>query len=217
MTIKDTINKWRKRKRNNPLMVSLDRSDKIMFIIAGCNGAGKTTAFREGLYEILGRPEFINSDEIAKDLCPNDVESVQFLAGRKAVESIHTHLAGSKSFCVETTLATRTYQGYIREAHRMGFKVALFYYWLESPELALKRVGERVKEGGHNVPVATILERYDKSVKYLSSLYMPKADYWRIVNNSGFKQKVIATSASEVLNWGVLDKLIYYGKGNQNQ
>ena len=67
----------------DPLQLRLDRrSEKIMYIIAGCNGAGKTTAFRRSLYESLGRPEFINSDEIARSLCPEDVDSVQVSAGR---------------------------------------------------------------------------------------------------------------------------------------
>lgn len=202
---------------DNPLEVRLDRSDKIMYIIAGCNGAGKTTAFRKSLYESLGCPEFINSDEIARDLCPDDVESVQVRAGRLAIEGIRSHLAGQKSFCVETTLATRTYRGHIREAHRNGFKVALFYYWLDSPNLAVARVEQRVIEGGHNVPKDVIRERYDKSVRYLSSLYMPEVDFWKIVNNSGMFQKEVATSVTEVNNRGLLEELKCYGQDNQNK
>ena len=202
----------------SPLVLGLDRkAEKIMYIIAGCNGAGKTTAFRASLYESLGCPEFINSDEIAKRLCPEDVESVQVSAGRIAVESIHSHLDGDESFCVETTLATRTYRGHIQEAHRKGFKVALFYYWLDSPDLAVARVEQRVVEGGHNVPEATIRERYDKSIRYLSSLYIPKVDYWKIVNNSGMLQKEIATSVTVVNNRDLFNELMCYGQNNQNQ
>lgn len=175
---------------NNTLIERLDRSEKTMYIIAGCNGAGKTTAFRRGLYESLGCPEFINSDEIAHDLCPDDVESVQTQAGRLAVEKIHAHLAGDKSFCVETTLATRTYRGYIEEAHRNGFKVSLFYYRLESPEQAVARVKQRVKEGGHNVPEETVRIRYRKSIEYLDSLYLPIVDSWAIVDNGGMSIKL---------------------------
>ena len=199
-------------KTNNPLELRLDRSDKIMYIIAGCNGAGKTTAFHDSLYESLGCPEFINSDEIAKSLCPEDVESVQLHAGRLAIEGIHSHLDGDKSFCVETTLATRTYRGHIREAHRKGFKVALFYYWLNSPDLAVTRVELRVGEGGHNVPEDIIRERYDKSVRYLSALYMPEVDYWQIVDNSGMFQKEVATSVTVVSNRGLLEELKCYGQ-----
>ena len=203
---------------NDPLVLGLDRNaEKIMYIIAGCNGAGKTTAFRDSLYESLGRPEFINSDEIARSLCPEDVESVQVRAGRLAVEGIHSHLAGKESFCVETTLATRTYRGHIREAHRNGFKVALFYYWLDSPDLAVARVEQRVVEGGHNVPRDVIRERYDKSVRYLSSLYMPEVDYWKIVNNSGMLQKEVATSVTVVNNRSLLEELKCYGQDNQNK
>ena len=197
----------------DPLHLGLDRKEeKIMYIIAGCNGAGKTTAFRNSLYENLGCPVFINSDEIARGMCPEDVESVQISAGRIAVEKIHSYLAGDVSFCVETTLATKTYRGHILEAHRNGFKVALFYYWLDSPDLAVARVEQRVVEGGHNVPEEIIRERYDKSVKYLSSIYLPKVDYWKIVNNSGMLQKEIATSVTVVNNRGLFNDLMCYGQ-----
>lgn len=185
-----------------------------MYIIAGSNEAGKTTAFRNSLYNSLGCPVFINSDEIARELCPEDVERVQVSAGRIAVEKIHTYLAGNESFCVETTLATRTYRGHIFEAQQNGFKVALFYYWLDSADLAVARVEQRVAEGGHNVPEKTIRERYEKSVKYLSSLYLPKVDYWKIVNNSGMMQREIATSVTVVNNRGIFNNLMSYGQND---
>ena len=195
-----------------PLHVGLDsKSEKIMFIVAGCNGAGKTTAFRSSLYESLGQPVFINPDEIARRLCPEDVERVQAAAGRRALESLQKHLDGDASFCVETTLATRVYQGYINQAHQKGFKVALFYYWLDSPELAVARVEQRVIEGGHNVPESIIRERYHKSVRYLASLYIPKVDYWKIVNNSGMIQRGIATSVTVVSNQEQYDQLLRNG------
>jgi predicted ABC-type ATPase len=198
-----------------PLHLGLDsRSEKIMFIIAGCNGAGKTTAFRSSLYDSLGRPVFINPDEIAHLLCPEDVESVQASAGRMAIESLQEHLNGNESFCVETTLATRVYQGYINQAHRKGFKVALFYYWLDSPDLAVVRVEQRVVEGGHYVLENIIRERYDKSIRYLTNLYIPKVDYWKIVNNSSIVQREIATSVRVVKNQEQFDLLIRHGQGN---
>lgn len=174
-----------------------------MYIIAGCNGAGKTTAFRTKLYESLGRPEFINSDEIARSLCPEDVESVQVHAGRIAVEQIHAHLAGNKSFCVETTLATRTYRGYIQNAHQNGFKVSLFYYSLESPDLAVARVAQRVREGGHNVPEGIIRARYTKSVEYFNSLYKPIVDSWAIVDNG--RMSIRINDFSDIYAAGIKD------------
>lgn len=197
---------------SNPLQLELDRSEKIMFIIAGCNGAGKTTAFKQTLHESFGYPVFVNPDEIAKELCPEDVNRVQNQAGRQAVERIHEYLNGQDSFCVETTLATRTYQGHIKEAHENGFKVALFYYWLSSPELAVARVEQRVIEGGHDVPPDTIRDRYNRSIKYLSSLYLNKVDYWKIVDNSGFVQQEIASSVTVVNKREAFDDLMKYGQ-----
>lgn len=203
---------------SNPLHLAIDiKTEKLMYIIAGCNGAGKTTAFRDKLYEGLGRPVFINSDEIAREMCPENVESVQISAGRKALEKIYSFLASDESFCVETTLATRTYLGHIKKAHENGFKVALFYYWLDSPELAVAKVEERVREGGHNVPEEIIRERYDKSVKYLSQLYIPNVDFWKIVNNSRMMSAEIATSVTEVKNYYLFNDLMNYGKDDKNK
>ena len=197
----------------DPLQLRLDRrSEKIMYIIAGCNGAGKTTAFRRSLYESLGRPEFINSDEIARSLCPEDVDSVQVSAGRLAIESLHAHLAGD-----ESALILEDILRHLQEAHRNGFKVALFYYWLDTPDLAVERVKLRVKKGGHNVPEATIRDRYDKSVRYLSTLYIPKVDFWKIVNNSGLMPLDVATSVTEIKNRIMFNDLISYGQDNQNR
>ena len=205
--------------RKNPLRPDIDWSnEKIMFILAGCNGAGKTTAFKTSLYEILGRPEFINSDEIARGLCPEDVDSVQAEAGRITVKSIHAPLAGDKNFCVETTLATRTFQCHIREAHKNGFKVALFYYWLESPDLAVARVEERVNEGGHHVPEKVVRHRYDMGIRYLSRLYMPKVDYWQVINSGGYGEPEIIASSYIVVNKpDQFNVLLHYGQDNQNR
>ena len=202
----------------DPLHLRLDRkSEKIMYIIAGCNGAGKTTAFRDSLYKKLGCPDFINADDIAREICPENVESVKIRAGREALGKMHSYLSGNESFCVETTLATKIYRGHIQEAHKNGFKVALFYYWLDSADLAVARVEQRVAEGGHNIPEAIIRERYDKSVKYLSSIYLHNVDYWKIVNNSGIMQKEIATSVTVINNRLLFNNLMSYGNNNQNK
>ena len=195
-----------------PLQASLDRKEKIMYIVAGCNGAGKTTAFKQSLHEILGAPSFINPDAIAAGLKYSSIQLAQRIAARITLEQIHAFLSGDESFCVETTLASRIYQSHIREAHKNGFKVALFYYWLNSPDLAVARVGQRVSEGGHDIPEETIRKRYLKSVKYLSQLYLPKVDYWKIVDNSGFQPKEIAASATVVKDRALFNQVMAWKK-----
>ena len=155
-----------------------------LYIIAGCNGAGKTTASYTILPEILQCREFVNADEIAKGLSPFNPESMSIMAGRLMVTRINELLGVSASFALETTLSTRSYTSLIRKAHEMGYKVSLIYFWLQSPELAEMRVAKRVKEGGHDIPSNVLRRRYQSGIKNLFELYMPIVDYWMIFDNS---------------------------------
>lgn len=155
-----------------------------LYIIAGCNGAGKTTASYTILPEILQCREFVNADEIAKGLSPFNPESMSIMAGRLMVTRINELLGVSASFALETTLSTRSYTSLIRKAHEMGYKVSLIYFWLQSPELAEMRVAKRVKEGGHDIPSNVLRRRYQSGINNLFELYMPIVDYWMIFDNS---------------------------------
>ncbi|MBR1711899.1 MAG: zeta toxin family protein [Alloprevotella sp.] len=165
---------------------------KNLYIIAGCNGAGKTTASYTILPTILHCREFVNADEIARGLSPFNPESVAFAAGRLMLERIDELMAQGVSFAIETTLATRSYMGLVRRAHETGYSVSLLFFWLESPLLAEQRVAERVSKGGHNIPTETIHARYRKGIRNLFQLYIPAVDYWVIANNSNGNGIVIA-------------------------
>ena len=117
---------------------------KYLYIIAGCNGAGKTTASFTVLPEILECKEFVNADEIAKGLSPFQPETVSFEAGRIMLERINTLLKQNDNFSFETTLATKSYKAKIVEAQQRGFQVVLLFFWLRSPKLAIERVKLRV-------------------------------------------------------------------------
>ena len=123
-----------------------------LYIIAGCNGAGKTTASYTVLPEILDCREFVNADEIAKGLSPFNPSSVAIEAGRLMLKRIGELLSAGVSFSVETTLSTRSYINLIHQAQSQGYSVSLIYFWLNSPELAIERVKQRVANGGHDVP-----------------------------------------------------------------
>lgn len=184
-----------------------EQSGKILYIVAGCNGAGKTTAFRNRLSEQFNVPVFINADEIAREMCPEDVESVAFAAGRCMLQQVDEQLECDNSFCIETTLATRHFCNLIRKAQTKGFKVALFFYWLESSDLAVARVAHRVRAGGHNIPTDIIHRRYERGIHNLFHLYMPIVDYWHIDNNSGFVPMQIAEGGIEIYDNDVYNKL----------
>ena len=124
--------------------------DKQLYIISGCNGAGKTTASYTVLPEILDCREFVNADEIARGLSPFNPRNVTVEAGRLMLQRINELLAKEETFAVETTLTTKSYVKLVRQAQQKGYTVTLVYFWLRNPELALQRVSERVANGGHD-------------------------------------------------------------------
>lgn len=175
--------------------------ERNLYIIAGCNGAGKTTASFTILPEILDCKEFVNADEIAKGLSPFQPEKVAFEAGRIMLHRINELLFQNQNFAFETTLATRSYKNKIIEAKSKNYNVTLLFFWLKNPELAIERVKTRVSEGGHNIPVDVIERRYSKGIKNLFEIYIPITDQVLIFDNSEGQHKLIAEkSSSEDLN-----------------
>ena len=127
-----------------------------LYIISGCNGAGKTTASYSLLPEMLNCTQFVNSDEFAKGLSPFNPEKASIQASRYMLLKIRYLLKRQMDFAVETTLATRTLMKTVKMAQDAGYTVTLLYFWLNSPELAVERVRARVEAGGHNIPEETI-------------------------------------------------------------
>ncbi|MBD5175452.1 MAG: AAA family ATPase [Bacteroidales bacterium] len=154
-----------------------------LYIIAGCNGAGKTTASYSVLPEILKCREFVNADEIAKGLSPFNPESMAIQAGKLMLLRIDELLAERKTFAIETTLATRSYADLVKRAQADGYQVILLFFWLSSPEMAVERVAKRVREGGHNIPTETIYRRYWAGLKNFFDIFAPIVDYWMFVDN----------------------------------
>lgn len=127
-----------------------------LYIIAGCNGAGKTTASFTVLPEMLNCEEFINADEIARGLSPLNPEKAAIEAGRIMLKRFDRLLLNKTDFAFETTLATKSYQYKIEKARYHGYQITLVFFWLDSVKLAIERVNTRVKEGGHHVPAKII-------------------------------------------------------------
>ena len=171
--------------------------EKNLFIIAGCNGAGKTTAAYNIMPHVLNVAQFVNADEIARGLSPFNPESVAIEAGRIMLNRIDELLDQNKSLTIETTLATRSYARLIQKAHQKGYNVILLYFWLNSPELAIERVATRVRNGGHNIPADIIRRRYNKSICNLFRIFLPICDVWNIYDNSDNPRKAIASGVGK--------------------
>ena len=163
-----------------------------LFIISGCNGAGKTTASMTVLPETLECHEFVNCDEIAKGLNPLNPDSAKVTAARLMLARIKKLISIDADFAIETTLATKSYHALVKHAQEKGYNIKLLYFWLQSPELALQRVAERVKNGGHNVEEHIIRRRYSAGIRNLFKLYLPVVDYFILIDNSIMPREVIS-------------------------
>ena len=174
---------------------------KNLYIISGCNGAGKTTASFTVLPEILQCKEFVNADEIAKGLSPFNPESVAIEAGRLMLQRIDDLLERNETFSIETTLATKSYIHLVRRAQEKGYNVHLIFFWLETPELAEYRVAERVRKGGHNIPTDVIHRRYRSGICNLFKIFMNQVDTWMIYDNSKSPRVFVAKGGRTTTNY----------------
>ncbi len=166
--------------------------NKNLYIIAGCNGAGKTTASFTILPEILNCREFVNADEIAKGLSPFQPENVAFEAGRIMLHRIEELFKNKVDFAFETTLSTKSYKEKVLFAQANGYKVILLFLWLRSVDLAIERVKLRVEKGGHNIPVEVIRRRYQNGLTNLFNIYISLCDEIIIVDSSDTTYDLIA-------------------------
>lgn len=192
---------------------------KMLYIIGGCNGAGKTTASYTVLPDILDCKEFVNADEIARGLSPFNPADVAIEAGKLMLLRIEELLSREESFSIETTLASRSYINLVRRAHSKGYKVTLLFFWLNSPELAIQRVAERVSKGGHNIPEDIIRKRYVSGIKNLFNLYADEVDSWSIYDNSTTHRRKVAvggkTIKTVITDENIYNQIIVHvGKGN---
>lgn len=187
---------------------------KNLYIISGCNGAGKTTASYTVLPEILDCKEFVNADEIARGLSPFNPEGMAIEAGRLMLQRIEDLLSKNSTFAIETTLATKSYINLVRRAQAKGYRVSVVFFWLRTPELAIQRVAERVEHGGHNIPEDIIKRRYVAGISNLFQLFMKEVDFWAIYDNSEQQRQKVASgkknSEIDIFNIESLNKIKAY-------
>jgi predicted ABC-type ATPase len=187
--------------------------EKNLYIIAGCNGAGKTTASFTILPEMLNCREFVNADEIARGLSPFQPEKVAVEAGRIMLNRLNDLLAKGETFALETTLATKVYQQRIKAAQQQGYTTTLLYFWLSSPDLAQERVKTRVAEGGHYIAPEVIERRYWQGLHLLFDAYLPLVDEALLFDNSSGRPIQLAEKLAN--GFQITDELLYQQLRNQ--
>ena len=183
--------------------------EKNIYIISGCNGAGKTTASYTILPEILDCKEFVNADNIAFGLSPFQPEKVAFETGRIMLERIDFLFKMNENFAIETTLATKIYKSKIEKAIENGYTIKLLFFWLPNVEMAINRVAIRVSEGGHDIPKDVITRRYFRGIKNLFKIYIPLCNEWAVFDNSDGEPIKIAQGIKseieiiQISNWNM--------------
>lgn len=176
-----------------------------LYIIAGCNGAGKTTASMTVLPEVLDCEEFVNADEIAKGLSPFHPENMAIEAGKLMLNRINDLLSERKTFAIETTLATKSYRHLVSRAHDLGYRVTLLFFYLPSPEMAERRVAARVASGGHDIPKDVIRRRYWAGLQNLFDIFTSIVDRWSLYDNSEHINPIV--ERNEIIENKTLSKI----------
>jgi len=156
-------------------------------VIAGPNGAGKTTFAREFLPREGGIIRFVNADLIASGLSPLRPELAARRGGRLVLTELSRLAKARQDFAFESTLSGRTYFPLLRRWKASGYRIELVFLFLPLPseELALQRIAARVRQGGHDVPRADVVRRFNRSWKNFQLLYRELADMWTIYDNAG--------------------------------
>ena len=175
-------------------------SEPTIYVIAGCNGAGKTTFAKEFLPYEVKCLRFYNADEIARGLSPLAPFAGAIKAGRLLLSEVRESMDRHETFALESTLSGKTYIHTFKRALSLGYELEMHYLWLSSVEQAIARVRRRVRMGGHDVPVADIRRRFKRSLAHLINDYLPLATRWVIWDNRGLPAKRMATSATDDVN-----------------
>jgi predicted ABC-type ATPase len=166
-------------------------SQPRVIVIAGPNGAGKTTFAQEFLPQEAGCPVFVNADLIAAGLSPFAPEAAALQAGRLMLQAIAAHVARMESFAFETTLSGLGYARQIPQWRAAGYFVDLHFLALPSADMAVQRVAERVRQGGHHIPEDTIRRRFVAGLRLLKTVYQPLVDQWAVYDNSGGEPQLL--------------------------
>lgn len=175
-------------------------SQPTLYLFAGSNGAGKTTFARAYLRQLDPIPRFLNADEIARGLSPLEPQKLAVRAGKLLLHEIHDCLKSAVSFGLESTLSGTTHAKLLQGAKSSGYQIEIHYLWIPSPELAIRRIAQRVKMGGHGIPSADVRRRFERSRRNFTRVYAPLADLWVVWDNRHEPPRLILSSESASLS-----------------
>lgn len=157
----------------------------LVVLLAGPNGAGKSTSASQLLRGALTVDEFVNADTIAQGLSAYRPEAAAVAAGRVMIERLHLLARERRDFAFETTLAGLGHARWLRTLRAQGYRIHLVFLALSSADIAVARVAERVRRGGHSVPEGVVRRRFESGLRNLLAEYVNVVDTWQIYDNSG--------------------------------
>ena len=190
-------------------------SQPKLYIIAGPNGAGKTTFADKFLPRYADCKQFVNADVIAKGLASFSPESAALRAGRHLLEQIRLYAKKKEDFGFETTLSGVTYVSFLRGLKTQEYSIHLFFLWIPDVKIALARIADRVRKGGHDIPEEVVHRRFHKGLRNLFQLYRPVLDSWTLFDNSGVPPRLIASEKLGelyVVDQGLFDRILKSGE-----
>src|SRR5438128_7558540 len=159
----------------------------VVVVLSGPNGAGKSTAAPRLLRGSLKVEEFVNADTLAQGLSAFRPEDVALDAGRIMLRRLDELEDQRKSFGFEASLASHALAGRLARLRTHGYAVHIVFIWLPTADLAIARVAERVRAGGHDVPSETVKRRFSRGLRNFFVLYRPIADPWRLYDESSMR------------------------------
>lgn len=156
----------------------------LVVVLAGPNGAGKSTSAAHLLRGALAVDEFVNADTIAQGLSAYRPESAAVTAGRVMLDRLRYLARERRDFAFETTLAGRGHARWLQNVRAAGYRAHLIFLALPAAELALARVAERVRQGGHDVPEPVVRRRFVAGLHNFFEVYRTIVDGWHMYDNS---------------------------------
>lgn len=168
-----------------------------LYVVAGPNGSGKSTFARLFLPEYADCREFVNADLIAAGISPFNPESLALQAGKLMLERIEALAEARVDFGFETTLAGKSWVPLLQRFRAQGYRLHIFFLWIPAPELALSRIAERVRAGGHSIPDEVVRRRFHRGLRNFFEIYAPLVDAWLLLDASYEEPAIVVFSVAD--------------------
>ncbi len=178
------------------------KKEKILFIVGGANGTGKSTIAYE--YSKIHKINYLGADDILKELENTGKRKSEIEAGKIFFNRLEEILKKNNSILIESTLSGLGLLNRILDFKKAGYIISIVFVFLDSIDLCKKRVKIRVKKGGHNVPPADIERRYNRCHKNFWEKYRFIADSWQLLYNG--KERPVEVAVDENAYFTILDE-----------